>query len=158
MRSLYGIILLMLFLTLAGGQNAAAAPGEISPQITVPMMQWVAAYTGVNVATIPDIVASRELLVSKIGHPQRQSALARALYVPNLVVIDDEFWNAADIRVQSFLVHELVHHAQYVSGRVYACHRAKEWEAYRLQNLWLAQHGLPPAVDEGWIAQMAQCE
>jgi hypothetical protein len=150
--------LLTLFLAFAPVSSTVAETGEISPQITVPLMSWVAANMGINVGYMPNVVASRELMMSKIGNPMRQSALARALYVPDLVVIDDAFWNAADLRVQSFLVHELVHHAQYVSGRLYVCQRAKEWEAYHLQNLWLAQHGLPPAVDERWIARMALCE
>jgi hypothetical protein len=56
------------------------------------------------------------------------------------------------------LLHELVHHAQLYNGRHYACNNAKEWEAYTLQNAWLAEHDLPSAVSENWIAQMAQCK
>ena len=41
----------------------------------------------------------------------------------------------------SVLVHELVHHAQAVSGRGFACVAAAEKEAYDIQETWLAQSG-----------------
>lgn len=129
----------------------------VPPSFVAPLMQWVSVRMSVPVNALPMVVASRERMVEKIGDPQRQSALARALYVPGEVVIDDQFWDASEPRVVSFLVHELVHHAQYASGRSYACHNAKEWEAYKLQNMWLAEHGLPAAVEEKWIATMADC-
>ena len=129
----------------------------VPPSIVAPLMQWVSVRMSVPVAALPAVYASRERMIQKIGDPQRQSALARALYVPGEVVIDDQFWDAGDTRVVSFLVHELVHHAQLASGRSYACHNAKEWEAYKLQNLWLAEHGLPAAVEEKWITTMADC-
>ncbi|MBY0427735.1 MAG: hypothetical protein K2Q32_00775 [Alphaproteobacteria bacterium] len=122
-----------------------------------PLMRWVSVRMSVPVQALPAVYASRERMIERIGDPQRQSALARALYVPGEVVIDDQFWDAGEPRVVSFLVHELVHHAQLASGRSYACHNAKEWEAYKLQNLWLAEHGLPPAVEEKWITTMADC-
>jgi hypothetical protein len=120
-------------------------------------MQWVAIRMNTKVPYLPKITVSRNQMVALIGNPQRQSALARALYVPNLVVIDEHFWNDRDTRTVSFLVHELVHHAQQFNGRKYACSNAKEWEAYNLQNQWLAEHNLPPAVDEAWVATMANC-
>ena len=129
----------------------------VPPSFVAPLMQWVSVRMSVPVNALPAVYASRERMVQRIGDPQRQSALARALYVPGEVVIDDQFWDASEPRVVSFLVHELVHHAQLASGRSYACHNAKEWEAYKLQNLWLSEHGLPPAVEEKWIATMADC-
>lgn len=139
----------------------ALADEVVSPQFVAPLMNWVAYKMGIPVASMPAVYASRARMVARIGDPQRQSAqqasIARALYVPGEVVIDDEFWDDHDTRTISFLVHELVHHVQYVSGRPYPCANAKEWEAYMLQNQWLAEHGLPPAVDESWIAKMSGC-
>ncbi len=120
-------------------------------------MQWVEEQMHIRVPYLPRIAISRDKMVALIGNPERQAALARALYVPNLVVVDEDFWDANDTRTVSFLVHELVHHAQAFNGRKYACNNAKEFEAYHLQNLWLSQHGLPPAVEEEWINRMASC-
>lgn len=153
-------ILAFAFITLLGSfsPHPAHAGTEIVPYSTVrPLMEWVSNKTGIFIQFVPAVFVSREMMVAKIGDPQRLSAMARALYVPNQVVIDEEFWDAEDTRTVSFLLHELVHHAQYVSGKRYQCNNAKEWEAYRLQNEWLAEQGLDAAVDEEWIAHMADC-
>jgi hypothetical protein len=157
MRVSLPILTLVFMLALFPAAPASSEEANISPQLTASLMNWVSAHTGIRVNYLPRVIASRQAMVQRIGDPLRNAALARALYVPDLVVVDDEFWDEDDIRTQSFLLHELVHHAQYISGRVYPCQKAKEWEAYHLQNLWLAERGLPPAVEESWIARMAQC-
>jgi hypothetical protein len=154
---IYGFLMLgflVIFTSLA--PNARAS--EITPSFIAPLMSWVEARTNTRVPNLPRVSVSRQLMVEKIGNPLRQSALARALYVPGHVVIDDSFWDPSDIRAVSFLVHELVHHAQMYRGVDYECNNTKEYEAYRLQNAWLAEHGLPPVVDESWIARMARCD
>lgn len=150
--------LITLVICLAGMPvQAHAETRVVSYDVTRPLMEWVTAHTGIFVKYVPAVFVSRQMMMAKIGDPQRNAAMARALYVPNQVVIDDEFWDESDTRTVSFLLHELVHHAQYVSGRKYPCNNAKEWEAYRLQNMWLQEQGLDPAVDEDWIAHMADC-
>ncbi len=151
------ILCIFYALVLLSAAPLRAESSMVQPGFVAPLMQWVSVRMSVPVAALPAVYASRERMVERIGNPERQSALARALYIPGEVVIDDQFWDASEPRVVSFLVHELVHHAQLVSGRPYACHNAKEWEAYKLQNLWLAEHGLPPAVEEKWIATMSDC-
>jgi hypothetical protein len=141
-----------------------AAPASLKAEETIPnafmrpLMNWIGESMGVRVAQLPRATVSLERMLGEIGHPQRQSALARAMYIPGQIIIDDTFWDPGDQRKVSFLLHELVHHAQYVTRRRYPCARAKEWEAYRLQNLWLIERGLPPAVDEEFIARMASCK
>jgi hypothetical protein len=159
-RMFKGIFCIILMVMAVSPLRAETSPDYthiVPAPFVAPLMQWVAVRMSIPVAALPTVYASRERMVQKIGNPERQSALARALYVPGEVVIDDEFWDAKDTRTVSFLVHELVHHAQLMSGRAYACHNAKEWEAYKMQNMWLAEHGLPPAVEEKWIARMSDC-
>jgi hypothetical protein len=151
-RSLIAFFLCMMFVS-----PAVAVASDVPAQFAWPLMQWISVKTGIQVDTLPAINVSRDMMVARIGDPQRQSAMARALYVPNQVVLDDQFWDATDTRKVSFLLHELVHHAQLVSGKKYPCANAKEWEAYRLQNMWLEEKGLAPAVSEEWIATMAAC-
>lgn len=157
MRYPYIFIVLIFLAGICGTSPAKAEAGFVSDSFAHPLMEWVAEKMDVTIPYMPRIVVSRNQMVALIGNPQRQAALARALYVPNLVVIDEEFWDESSTRTVSFLVHELVHHAQRFSHEHYACANAKEKEAYHLQNEWLAEHGLPPAVEESWIAQMAQC-
>lgn len=152
---IYGFLILVLALTLS---VPAKAESVVPYQFTARLMDWVVARTNVRVPELPYVIASRAAMIAKIGDPHRQNALARALYVPGQVVIDDEFWDPTDIRSISFLVHELVHHAQLYRGIAYACNNTKEYEAYRLQNQFLAEHGEAPVVDEEWISRMARCD
>lgn len=69
----------------------------------------------------------------------------RAFYHPEMGVIVDESFNLkSNAYHQSILLHELVHHAQHVSGRfdsvASACEArsASETEAYDVQNRYLA--------------------
>lgn len=157
MRYPYIFITLLFIASITGATPARAEAGFVSDSFARPLMNWVADKMDVDIPYMPRIVVSRNQMVALIGNPQRQAAMARALYVPNLVVIDEEFWDESSTRTVSFLVHELVHHAQRFSHEHYACANAKEKEAYNLQNEWLAEHGLPPAVQDSWIEQMAQC-
>jgi hypothetical protein len=62
---------------------------------------------------------------------------------------------------QSFLLHELVHAAQYASGadRTAPCPAALEAEAYRVQAAFLRENGLPrEALLTGFLAdQLGRC-
>jgi hypothetical protein len=70
----------------------------------------------------------------------------RAFYHPDIGVVVDEAFNLkSNTHHQSILLHELVHHAQHVSGAFgnlpSACQArsASESEAYEIQNRFLAQ-------------------
>ncbi|MFN0314816.1 MAG: hypothetical protein ACKVQA_07250 [Burkholderiales bacterium] len=70
----------------------------------------------------------------------------RAFYHPEFgVVVDESFNLKSNLYHQSILLHELVHHAQHVSGRfdnlASACRArsASEGEAYEVQNRYLSQ-------------------
>ncbi len=50
-------------------------------------------------------------------------------------------WNILSAADGSMLVHEMVHHLQNVAGMAFACAGAREKDAYRAQESWLAVHG-----------------
>lgn len=56
-------------------------------------------------------------------------------------------------RNKATLVHELTHHVQALSGKFvnYSCFGPLEYEAYKIEDLWLSSQGLP--VPEKTIAQ-----
>jgi hypothetical protein len=65
-----------------------------------------------------------------------------ALYLPGhqtILLADD--WNASSVTDRSVLVHELVHHADALSGREVPCPAEREALAYRVQAGYLARHG-----------------
>lgn len=80
----------------------------------------------------------------------------QAFYHPDFgVFVDEKLKLDSDPYAQSILLHELVHHAQELSGRFETfpseCHRrsAAETEAYEIQNKFLAQVGAPQRIPAG---------
>jgi len=66
----------------------------------------------------------------------------RGLYsAPRATIYLVRPWDPRDPRDVSVLLHELVHHRQ-VTARHWYCDAAQEWDAYRLQERWLAELGL----------------
>lgn len=57
-------------------------------------------------------------------------------------------WTKKNLVNVSTLLHELVHFVQYQS-RHWPCWNATEWQAYKLQALWLKQHGVKPKFN--WV-------
>jgi hypothetical protein len=60
--------------------------------------------------------------------------LDRTIFLP-------EGWTGETPAELSVLVHEMAHHLQNLSGRVYECMAAREAEAFGLQDRWLALYG-----------------
>jgi hypothetical protein len=65
-------------------------------------------------------------------------------------------WDAEDPYDASVLLHELVHHVQ-LTTRTWDCIGAPEWEAYKLQERYLGQHGIDPDFDWLHIYMMSRC-
>ena len=82
---------------------------------------------------------------------------AAAAYMPGRVLLSSSTWDPHSLRSQSYLVHELVHHAQFISGRQYPCRAAREREAYTVQNRWLVEPGGTPIVTEKFIDTISAC-
>jgi hypothetical protein len=154
-------ILPMVFsvLALAACADTSTADGTIIPPTTVqPLASWVEQQTGVKMAALPITEASGLRLKTSLGLEGVQQARAVAAYLPGQIFINNVIWDPGSLVAQSYLVHELVHHAQLFSGKIYPCPEAKEREAYTLQNKWLVEHGEQPLVDAGWIDNMSECK
>lgn len=65
-------------------------------------------------------------------------------------------WNATDPRSVSTLLHELIHHVQWREGE-WSCAQETEWEAYKLQEAFLNQHGLASGFDWMAIFMFSRC-
>ena len=78
-----------------------------------------------------------------VGGYQGQDCI-NALYVPHIMLLADDF-EIADC--SDTLVHELVHHFQFVNGAAFRCTAEAEREAYELQAQWTRETGvgLPPS-------------
>lgn len=81
----------------------------------------------------------------------------RAVYDwPNRRVLLVAPWDATDPRDVSILLHELIHHVQ-LTNRSWDCLQAPEWEAYKLQDRWLAESGIESGFDCLQIYFMSRC-
>jgi hypothetical protein len=56
-------------------------------------------------------------------------------------IVLSEDWDARSIRDRSVLVHEMVHHADALTGAYRGCTGETEKHAYAVQSKWLKQHG-----------------
>jgi hypothetical protein len=158
-KSLSSAVLASLFLfTLPYTVPAAVSDGTlIPPSVTMPMAEWVSRAMNVKIDKLPLVSASGRELKSAMGLQGVQQARSMAAYVPWRIVINNIVWDPESLRSQSYLVHEMVHHAQMLSKRPYACNRAKEREAYYLQNQWLVERGEDPMFSEEWINRLSAC-
>jgi hypothetical protein len=151
--------LVLGFGLLGGAAQAEVADGtRIKPALVNQLLSWVTSQTGYMAPSQPVVVASEEKFQLVMKMKGVNYADARAMYIPGMVILDNNTWEEEDPVQLSLLVHELVHHAQLFSKRKYACSDAKEYEAYVIQNKWLEQHGQPPFASQGWIDRMSRCE
>lgn len=100
--------------------------------------RWVQAKLGVSGLPMPPMVMAGNIL-PVLG----RSHDVRGLSFGRVVVLDERDHDDADLIQRSMVLHELVHQAQYAMG-LSGC--GLERDAYRLQNEWLAERGLPAYV------------
>jgi len=159
MQNSHIALLLFTMLSLTNCADHSVADGTMIPPTTVqPLATWVEHQTGVKMVALPITEASGMMLKNSLGLEGVQQARAVAAYIPGQIFINNVIWDPQSLVSQSYLVHELVHHAQLFSGKIYPCPESKEREAYTLQNKWLVEHGESPLVSEGWIANMSECK
>ena len=90
------------------------------------------------------------------GRPARGLGRARGLYDPGTGTIAlVRPWSPREAGDVSVLLHELVHHRQ--AALHHYCPAAEEPLAYRLQEAWLAERGLPLDWPRLAIALAAGC-
>jgi hypothetical protein len=143
----------------SGAARAEVADGtRIASGLVGNLLSWITSQTGYVAPSQPVVLASEEKFQLVMQMKGVHYADARAMYIPGMVILDNNSWEESDPVQISLLVHELVHHAQLFSKRKYACADAKEYEAYSIQNKWLEQHGQAPFASQAWIDRMSRCE
>lgn len=152
-------------LALAAALAAASpAPAEIAPEradcarpapdLIAELLDWIGAASGYDVkkakADPPAIFFCDEGDVlaypggNALVEPGERGVYdyeARVIYLVGP-------WDPENPRQRSVLLHELVHDVQF-TNRSWACPNATEWEAYKLQEAWMAEQGLVAEFD--WL-------
>jgi hypothetical protein len=109
-------------------------------------VEWIAGKTGWRTVSVPALETrtARELAIMFFGAAEGFEGMTplalygrevRILYLSNRLTFD----NLID---QSILLHELVHHMQVINAAPIECREAQEALAYRLQVVWLREHGV----------------
>lgn len=112
------------------------------------MLDWVAERTGLHIFEPPDIrLVSAEWMAARL-EPGNLAAMPEALYgrsTHTLYLLED--WSPLDIRDQSILLHELVHHLQSMNQIPVSCPAQYNGLAYEVQIVWLREHGISDPFD-----------
>ena len=135
-------------------------PGEpVPPDLPIEdvvsgLLDWIELATSYSVAAVRS--SPPELTFCDVGdeipyetgstlvdHPLK-GAYDHVRYRINLV----RPWEHTDRRDLSVLLHELIHAVQ-LANRSYDCVQQPEWEAYKLQEQYLAEYGIEAGFD--WV-------
>jgi hypothetical protein len=128
---------------LIAATHAMSETSEIAVSLAGPMIEWIAAKTDLRSNEHPNITfVTAEWMASRLGQ-KSMVATPEALYgSATLTVYLLEEWSPANIRHQSILLHELVHHLQILNGAAVSCPAQYNGLAYELQLEWLREHGI----------------
>ena len=144
-----------------GEQQRASPPHEYTPLIRE-LVKWIGDHTEYDISRTlnepPEvsfcnagtkiIYEGEEIIVDPLIRAAYDTRLRRI----NLVLP----WDASNIRHRSRLLHELIHDVQFLN-RGLNCRYEPEWQAYKLQELWLAGHGLESGFNWVQIFLLSRC-
>lgn len=117
---------------------------------------WVQRRMGLSGLPVPPVVMAGNLLPVLGRAKTDENHIIAGLSFGGVVVLDERDADFDDPEYRSRVVHEFIHQAQYVMGLA-GC--GLERDAYRLQNEWLAERGLPAYADAADIDRaVEQCE
>ena len=126
------------------------------------LLDWIGSNTGYDISRArsepPDIVICAPGDVIDYAH---EATLVdegiNGLYdFENRRIYLVEPWDYDDLEDRSVLLHELIHAVQ-LDNRAWECIGAPEWEAYKLQEAWLAGHGIDAEFDWMQIYFQSRC-
>jgi hypothetical protein len=157
-RSLIFAILTVMPCAVVACPAPAAAPSA-QDEVTG-LLGWIEEHSAYSatVAPPPEVVFCRtgEMITYEGSEVVVDVALRAAYDMQARRIFLVRPWRPDDPRGLATLVHELTHHLQFLS-RDWDCVNAAELQAYRLQHLWLAEHGIESGFDWPQIRLMSLC-
>ena len=130
-----------------------------------PLIDWIVIKTGWTAREVPPIRFVPYAELEQIFTGGKRSDLhVEALYSDkdHAVYLPDT-WRADDLRDRSILLHELVHHLQYLNKVKTECPSEFEWQAVELQIEWLQEQGVEDpleflGISPLFILMLRRCE
>ncbi len=142
--------------------DPACAPPTVAPALIRELTTWIASKTDYDTAPTmrdPPVVTFCDTgeTIRYEGKDVIVDAQLRAAYdLRHRRIFLVLPWRASDARDVSTLLHELIHDVQF-SNRRWLCKGETEWEAYKLQEAWLAENGLASGFDWPQIFLLSRC-
>ena len=138
--------------TPCAGAPAGFGEHESEDEMTrtaAPLLAWIVAKTHWDVGAMPPVhFVSREQLTKMYSGGQPTGVVAYSLHCEadhGIYLLDS--WKACSLLDRSELLHELVHHLQYLNHVPATCPAEHEWRAYKLQAAWLQDQGVKDPLD-----------
>lgn len=152
--------ILAIFLTLPPARAeldvvGARTTGEATAvrKMAAALDSWIDAYSAYPPAPGPGpriVLVAPGAMASISAHARHFGRLTRGAYDPATGTIYlQRPWTASNVQDRGVLLHELIHHRQ-VHARHWICSQAMEWDAYKLQQTFVAEGGEDLRVN--WIA------
>jgi len=137
----------------------------VAPKIVAGLIAWIIGKAEWAVCEAPPIrfIPYAEL-VKKFTGGKPTDFRVEALYSDqdhSIYLLDG--WRADDLRDRSILLHELVHHLQYLNHVKATCKSEYEIQAVKLQVAWLREQGVEDplnliGINSFFILMLGQCE
>ena len=112
--------------------------------MTMVLIGWIAAHSNLAATKPPRIqfLPKHEMEERYYGAKRRHEfSHLQAFYLPDKTTIYlPNTWRAGNLKDQSVLLHELVHHLQRTNNFKTSCPAVWERQAYELQFDWLREH------------------
>ena len=162
----FAVLALMLAMPVGSQSSENEKPtSHIEPNTVANLMAWVTNETGWTVREAPSIRFVSYADIVKIYSEGKgtdyhveslYSETDHTIYLPNS-------WRSDDLRDRSILLHELVHHLQYLNNVKVICSSESEWQALELQVTWLRQQEVEDPLDflginPRFLLMLQQCE
>lgn len=138
------------------GRRVPAAGTVVTEEEFAQEWAWVQRRMGLSGLPVPPVVMAGNLL-PVLGRSKTDGThIIAGLSFGGVVVLDERDADFDDLEFRSRVVHEFIHQAQYAMG-LSGC--GLERDAYRLQNEWLAERGLPAYATAEAVERVVQeCE
>jgi hypothetical protein len=145
------------------GNDARAKKAD---EETASIIAWIAAKTGWTNSYAPPPIRfiPYEELVRNFTGGKPTASRVEALYSEedHSIYLPDS-WRADDLRDSSILLHEIVHHLQYLNHVKADCLSEYELQAVNLQVTWLREQGVEDplnllGINDLFIRLLGQCE
>lgn len=161
------LVLLSLSSAALAGQAASTTAGEQPSEaqlrpLVVELLRWIGKHSEYGVDAF--LTDPPEISFCECGDSVVYEGRRIVIHEPLEGMYDKKLrkitlvrpWTKKNLVNVSTLLHELVHFVQYQS-RSWPCWNATEWQAYKLQALWLRQHGVKPGFNWVEIYFLSSC-